>query len=390
LLLTDAAQSGNLENTRRLVSSGASLEARNAEGFTPLMLAAFHGHTPVLKLLLGGGADPAAHTRNGTTSLMLAVHAGRHDCLATLLEAGADVNAGTIEGHVPLHEAVARGDVRSTRLLLHWGAKPDVYNSRGRTPLHEAARSGYPDVVQLLLEYGANFAARSRDDLTWSAWEFAKQGGHGSVLGKLTSKGAALPRRANPPARASMRSRLADVLERPFFLRSAIRMLYDVQIRVSASRELEATYIRLGSAMDLIHANDKRIIERMRQCGIAIWVPGRLSHNASYEAGLRVCLLSSEYVLDGTTWPAAIAGAIVHEITHARTWSPLYERDVLFRARTERLCLEAQRDFLKRVPGALRLADAAGERSRSDPIIWSNRAITRRKLRWLMGLLRVV
>ncbi len=55
-----------------LVDAGATVDARQAGGFTPLMAAAKHGDTVSLRLLLAAGADPDLVADDGSTARSLA------------------------------------------------------------------------------------------------------------------------------------------------------------------------------------------------------------------------------------------------------------------------------------------------------------------------------
>lgn len=55
-----------------LVDAGATVDARQAGGFTPLMAAAKHGDTASLRLLLAAGADPSLVADDGSTARSLA------------------------------------------------------------------------------------------------------------------------------------------------------------------------------------------------------------------------------------------------------------------------------------------------------------------------------
>ena len=340
-------------------------------------------------LLLRAGANPDAQTSNGTTSLILAIHAGHYGCVRALIEFGAAPSLGTHDQHRPLHEAVAKGHEATVRLLLRGGADPEVYTSRGRTPLHEAARLGHARSVEALLEYGASRESRSRDELQWTAWHFAKQAGQGPTLAALRGAGGDCPRWSPPrePAVRDVKSWLGEIIQRPFFLRSELRQIAGLRVRVRPVNERELIFCRVSEALELIRTHQARAIERMRRCETTIWIPGWLPSFGAYEPGLRACVLSSDYVLASNRSEAEIAGVIVHESVHARTLARVYQTDPFFRARSERLCCEMERDFLARVPGALDLAQSADKQSRLDPIVWSAKEVTRRKIWTLRALL---
>ena len=75
MMMLDAAQAGNLGEVYRLVNNGTSIEARNDSGDTALILAAKHGHIPVVAWLLNQGADVDAYNtvRNETALILYSV-----------------------------------------------------------------------------------------------------------------------------------------------------------------------------------------------------------------------------------------------------------------------------------------------------------------------------
>src|SRR6266511_3614180 len=388
--LAAAARLGNEQYVRELIHDGAALEDREEGQFTPLMLAAYYGHDVIVETLLSEGADPNAQTSKGADLLILAIHSGHHECLRALLSGRADPSVGTDEGHLPLHEAVARGDEISIRLLLRAGADPNVYGGRGRTPLHESARTGHAGIARALLEHGANHAARSRDDLQWTPWYFAKQAGHGPVLAELRRVGGASSAPLSGVSlNARVRSRLANPILSPFFRRSELCLVAGLNVRIRSATEKELIILRVSEAIGLIQTHQPRVIDRMRRSGITVWIPSWLPGSlGAYYVDVRSCAISSEYILAPDRAAAESAGVIVHEAVHARTWTPASETEAFVRGRTERLSCEAQRDFLAKIPGASELARAVGELCRVDPIVWSRRALTRANLDMLRDVLK--
>jgi len=84
-----AANSGRLEEVKRLLNEGADVNARAMNGMTPLILAAWMGHTEVVELLLRHGADINAKTNTGSTALKLATERGHEKIVALLRKYGA-------------------------------------------------------------------------------------------------------------------------------------------------------------------------------------------------------------------------------------------------------------------------------------------------------------
>jgi ankyrin repeat protein len=149
----EAAALGRLERVRELVAANPELpRGWSADGFTPLMLAAFFGQAPVVRFLLEWGADAAAVSRN--TMRVMALHsavAGRHvEAAEALLAHGAPVNARQDGGYTPLHQAAQYGQAPMIRLLLTYGADPSLTMNAGRTPADLARAQGHQEAVPLL------------------------------------------------------------------------------------------------------------------------------------------------------------------------------------------------------------------------------------------------
>jgi ankyrin repeat protein len=74
--LLDAVRSGDAKKVEELLSKGANVNAKDVDGFTPLMEASVEGSTEVVKLLLAKGADVNAKNEDGDTALIGASFAG--------------------------------------------------------------------------------------------------------------------------------------------------------------------------------------------------------------------------------------------------------------------------------------------------------------------------
>src|SRR3989449_1180620 len=138
LSLFEASAAGEVERVERLVASDPSaVNTYSADGWTPLHLAAFFGHTKIAELLLAHDADVAARSRNanGNTPLHAAL-AGNHKMVAGLLiGAGADVNAADAAGWRPLHLAAANNHLDVMRTLIAQGADVAAQNAEGLAAL---------------------------------------------------------------------------------------------------------------------------------------------------------------------------------------------------------------------------------------------------------------
>jgi ankyrin repeat protein len=98
---------GDILRIKTLVASGVGADTRNRFGWTPLMLAALEGHTPIISYLISAGADVNATNDYGVSPLAYAALKGHCKALDALLAAGARVD---VRPHgVSLLEFTSRG-----------------------------------------------------------------------------------------------------------------------------------------------------------------------------------------------------------------------------------------------------------------------------------------
>jgi ankyrin repeat protein len=154
----EACAAGEMERVERLIASDpAAVNTFSADGWTPLHLAAFFGHSRIAELLLMHEADVTARSRNsnGNTPLHAAL-AGNHKFVAGLLIGhGADVNAADAQGWRPLHLAAANNNLDAITALIAQGADVTAGNGEGLTPLSLAQQKHHREAAALLRKYGA-------------------------------------------------------------------------------------------------------------------------------------------------------------------------------------------------------------------------------------------
>ncbi|RTL46949.1 MAG: ankyrin repeat domain-containing protein [Burkholderiales bacterium] len=126
--------------------------------------------SPLLKL------DEA--NAQGETPLMIAAIRGSLPAVQALVKRGAAVNR---PGWTPLHYACSGPDNGVAAFLIAQGAELNARSENGTTPLMMAARYGNSDLVPLLLKAGAEPRAANEQELT--AADFADRGGR-DVLAK--------------------------------------------------------------------------------------------------------------------------------------------------------------------------------------------------------------
>jgi ankyrin repeat protein len=157
--LAKAIRDGDLRAVRAQLDGGVDVNARDADGNTPLLLAAIYAGPECVELLLKKGADVNASNKLGATPLIRA--ATNYEEAKLLIDAGADVKVKTKHptepGRTPLTLAARKyGNSKTVKLLLSKGADAKERNNRGVNPIQVAAACGDLDTVKLLVEAGAD------------------------------------------------------------------------------------------------------------------------------------------------------------------------------------------------------------------------------------------
>lgn len=127
----------------------------------------------VVQALLAAGAPVDARVADGATPLHWATRFGADDCVPLLLAAGADPLARNRFGEVSLHRN------RQAAFLV---AGVDVRDEAGLTPLHHAALAGHDAAVQWLLDHGADPQARTLRETHVRSTSMSKAFGPGDVV----------------------------------------------------------------------------------------------------------------------------------------------------------------------------------------------------------------
>jgi len=138
-VLLQRAEDGDLPAVRRMLADGASPDARDSAGLTPLMLAVIHDHSAIVELLIAHGATVNTQSRVGLTPLMFAAINNRPMALRALMDRGANPNVRTKAGWTALTYGAWRGYPEIVRLLLARGADTKVIDRAGWTILEYAS-----------------------------------------------------------------------------------------------------------------------------------------------------------------------------------------------------------------------------------------------------------
>ena len=122
----DAVRRGDTPMLEEFIAAGYDLDSADSQGYTALILAAYHGHDALVQRLLAAGADPCVQDRRGNTALM---------------------------------GAIFKGELSIARLLLGARCHPYQRNGAGQTAAMYAALFQRRELLQALTERGADLQA---------------------------------------------------------------------------------------------------------------------------------------------------------------------------------------------------------------------------------------
>lgn len=168
----------------RLLQRGFDPNSRSESGQPALFLALQKPSPAVADALWAHPQlDVDALNAAGETPLMMAALRGNLEWMRRLLERGARVHQ---EGWSPLHYAATSPEPKAVELLLDRGAPVDARSPSGTTPLMMAARYGDERSVALLLQRGADRSLRNQHDA--DAAQFARDGGREALARQLVAR----------------------------------------------------------------------------------------------------------------------------------------------------------------------------------------------------------
>ncbi|KAI7774384.1 hypothetical protein LA080_008811 [Diaporthe eres] len=223
--LHTAAITGSEEIIEMLLEhSDANIEARDNQGATALLIAAYYTKPDALRLLVNRGASVDARDNEGRSSLHHVVKKDSPELVRFLVDHNADIEARNSGQQTPLLVAIQKACMRIVRLLeeshadlrpvnrygsvLHAAVRSaskamvqfcltrrydtEATDACGLTPLSIAAKRGYHEIVALLLDHGADSEAesRSKSEEQWGPLHYAAHGGHEAVVEILLKRGA--------------------------------------------------------------------------------------------------------------------------------------------------------------------------------------------------------
>ncbi len=189
-----AASRGDVAEVARLAAAGANVEARDGNGRTALIVAAFASQRNAMRALVAAGADPNA--QDGDRYDIVTIAAVAND-LPTLREAlalgGSARNVTSRYDGTALIAAAHLGHVEVVRELIRANAPLDHVNNLGWTAVIESIVLGdggprHAATLEALISAGANVNLADRGGV--SPLELAKRRGYRAMSAALERAGA--------------------------------------------------------------------------------------------------------------------------------------------------------------------------------------------------------
>lgn len=125
-LYFEAARQGSTDRLAIFIDAHYDLNTRDDNGYTALILAAYHGQQAAVEQLLQAGADPCSQDKRGNTALM---------------------------------GAIFKGEVTIAHRLIHADCAVDESNHSGQTAAMYAALFQRKDILSALTAKGADLDA---------------------------------------------------------------------------------------------------------------------------------------------------------------------------------------------------------------------------------------
>ncbi|EGF79899.1 hypothetical protein BATDEDRAFT_35226 [Batrachochytrium dendrobatidis JAM81] len=196
-ILMLACQSGSGEMVRLLLQRGASTHSTTRSGKTALSIAVTYGSIKAAEAILQHDPEQAKLADlGGSTPLMWAAENAsttvRHSVaiLELLLQQGVDVNQEDPRGHTAFDRlCITSGNVRAAKALILAGARivQEVDKKHPMTSLMSAALNGHLELVRELMEkYGSDPTVRSEHGGT--AKSFAETNGHRAIVNMIEER----------------------------------------------------------------------------------------------------------------------------------------------------------------------------------------------------------
>lgn len=186
-LLHELIMQGEIKPVAWFVDAQHDIEISNQDGNTPLLLAALHNKTNLVKFLLSKHANPAARNSQQYNIITIAALNNNHDILKLVLtediadlpvlhmalelddvlmlrailqkNQSYDLEAKNNKQVTPLYVAVEKNNLAAVKMLLERNASTTIHDDAQQTLLHIACVNNNPEIIARLLQTQLNIDA---------------------------------------------------------------------------------------------------------------------------------------------------------------------------------------------------------------------------------------
>ena len=150
--LMTAVNNNDILSVQELIKKGVDVSELDANQDAPLVIAAYKGHTEIVKKLLEAGADiTAVDPAMKATALHAAAYAGRTDAARVLIAYKIDIDKqGPYNGYTALHDAIWQNNIETAKVLIEAGANLKIKSKDGQTAFDLAKAKDRKEIVALL------------------------------------------------------------------------------------------------------------------------------------------------------------------------------------------------------------------------------------------------
>lgn len=142
---------------------------------------------------------------------------------------------------------------------------------------------------------------------------------------------------------------------------------------------------RVSAALDILQVHAPQQLARIPSVLHSLTVTRLAAARGQWRRDLRAALLDRDFVLAPDTTPTGLASVIVHELMHARLEQAGFRSTDTNRARIERICCTAERNYIHRLPNDAerQTLQQLNERYLAAPeVFWSGVGEAKRVAEW--------